>query len=127
LPLSRLTHSPRFFIPLLNNHSHFVQQNYYRYTPIAMSQQEEDVKPSVKASATPSTPTKKRSVEKTPTTPNKSPAKLPPGEMQRGKKLALEALMDFAVKGPMVDIVAEKVSQTRFRQFSILELSAYRL
>jgi hypothetical protein len=85
----------------------FHSQNHYRYTFIAMSQQEEDVKPSVRASATPSTPTKKKSGEKTPTTPNKSPAKLPPGEMQRGKKLALEALMDFAVKGPMVDIVAE--------------------
>jgi hypothetical protein len=31
--------------------------------------------------------------------------------MQRGKILAMQALMDFAVKGAMVDVVAEKVRE----------------
>jgi hypothetical protein len=56
----------------------------------------------------PSTPGKK-SPSKPPLTATKSPVKLPPAEMQRGKILAMQALMDFAVKGAMVDVVAEKV------------------
>jgi hypothetical protein len=75
---------------------------------------QEDTKPSIGSSSaikTPSTPTKKKSPSKPDLMPNKSPAKLPPAEMQRGKRLALEALFDFAVKGPNVDIVAAKVSQ----------------
>ena len=73
---------------------------------ITMSQQDRpETKPII---GSPSTPGKKSS-SKPPLTTTKSPVKLPPAEMQRGKILAMQALMDFAVKGSMVEVVAEKV------------------
>jgi hypothetical protein len=52
----------------------FHSQNHYRYTFIAMSQQEEDVKPSVRASATPSTPDQEEVGRKDPYDPKQIPS-----------------------------------------------------